>query len=182
VPSEAASGARWVRTAVMFLIDGLRLARLRPTLHTLALPNRGWREDPAEEEKRRRLVFGAGGRTCAAPRLRQSLAALGFGYGLNEERRTKNEERRTKNEERRTKNEERRTKNEERRTKNEERRTRTLRISSERNPSRDDSIRDCRVFYLSFWTRFRFFRNELNSFAKFAGGRLTAPSSESLFN
>jgi hypothetical protein len=23
-------------------------------------------------------------RTCAAPRLRQSLAALGFGYGLNE--------------------------------------------------------------------------------------------------
>ena len=101
---ESAFGARWVRTAVMFLIDGLRLARLRPTLHTLALPNRGWREDPAEEEKRRRLVFGAGGRTCAAPRLRQSLAALGFGYGLNEERRTKNEERRTKNEERRTKN------------------------------------------------------------------------------
>jgi hypothetical protein len=24
------------------------------------------------------------GRTCASPRLRQSLAALGFGYGLNE--------------------------------------------------------------------------------------------------
>ena len=54
---EAAFGARWVRTAVMFLIDGLRLARLRPTLHTLVLPNRGWREDPAEEEKRRRLEF-----------------------------------------------------------------------------------------------------------------------------
>ena len=28
--------------------------------------------------------------TCAAPRLRQSLAALGSGYGLNEEQRTKN--------------------------------------------------------------------------------------------
>jgi len=25
-------------------------------------------------------------RTCASPRLRQSLAALGFGYGLNEEK------------------------------------------------------------------------------------------------
>ena len=31
-----------------------------------------------------REVFGVAGRTCAAPRLRQSLAALGFGYGLNE--------------------------------------------------------------------------------------------------
>jgi hypothetical protein len=27
---------------------------------------------------------GRVGRTCASPRLRQSLAALGFGYGLNE--------------------------------------------------------------------------------------------------
>ena len=27
-----------------------------------------------------------GGRACAAPRLRQSLAALGSGYGLNEKR------------------------------------------------------------------------------------------------
>ena len=37
----------------------------------------GWREDPADNDT---------GRTCAAPRLRQSLAALGCGYGLNEKR------------------------------------------------------------------------------------------------
>ena len=31
-------------------------------------------------------VVKSGGRTCAAPRLRQSLAALGSGYGLNDRR------------------------------------------------------------------------------------------------
>ena len=30
-------------------------------------------------------------RTCASPRLRQSLAALGFGYGLNEKQKTENQ-------------------------------------------------------------------------------------------
>ena len=50
-------------------------------------------QDPAKLAENRLRVDGAitnwlefvvSGRTCATPRLRQSLTALGFGYGLNE--------------------------------------------------------------------------------------------------
>jgi len=52
--------ARWVRTAVGFFLVWI-----------------AYRADATHPT-----------RTCAAPRLRQSLAALGFGYGLNEEEET----------------------------------------------------------------------------------------------
>gem|GEM_PF-5790349 len=37
-------------------------------------------------------IFCCCRRTCAAPRLRQSLTALGFGYGLNEEKKKRRNE------------------------------------------------------------------------------------------
>jgi hypothetical protein len=48
------------------------------------IPNRSSREEPADGEERR-LICDASS-TREPPRLRQSLAALGSSYGLNEEK------------------------------------------------------------------------------------------------